>query len=58
MLFHIAAAAVLTNIAFLEIYSFYDIPEGRDVQYLSDEVNPPFNFTFFRSQLPRNIVQT
>ncbi|XP_017788823.1 PREDICTED: putative gamma-glutamylcyclotransferase CG2811 isoform X2 [Habropoda laboriosa] len=39
MLFHIAAAAVLTNIAFLEIYSFYDIPEGRDVQYLSDE-NP------------------
>ncbi|XP_053995506.1 putative gamma-glutamylcyclotransferase CG2811 [Hylaeus anthracinus] len=30
MLFHIAAAAVLTNIAILEIYSFYDIPGTMD----------------------------
>ncbi|XP_017766841.1 PREDICTED: putative gamma-glutamylcyclotransferase CG2811 isoform X2 [Eufriesea mexicana] len=39
MLFHIAAAAVLTNIAFLEIYTIYNLPEITDTQFLSDE-NP------------------
>ncbi|XP_061939617.1 putative gamma-glutamylcyclotransferase CG2811 isoform X4 [Apis cerana] len=39
MLFHIAAAAVLTNIAFLEIYTLYDIPKIEDISFLSDK-NP------------------
>ncbi|XP_006558539.1 putative gamma-glutamylcyclotransferase CG2811 isoform X3 [Apis mellifera] len=39
MLFHIAAAAVLTNIAFLEIYTLYDLPKIEDISFLSNK-NP------------------
>ncbi|XP_031840060.1 putative gamma-glutamylcyclotransferase CG2811 isoform X2 [Nomia melanderi] len=39
MLFHFAAVAVLTNIAFLEIYTFYDSREPMDIKLLPDE-NP------------------
>lgn len=52
MLFHIAAAAVLTNIAFFEIYSFYGHQEATDIQFLPDEVNSPVQLLllpFFRS---------
>ncbi|KAK1122444.1 hypothetical protein K0M31_009665 [Melipona bicolor] len=38
MLFHIAAAVVLTNIAFMEIYSFYELADNiSDNKLLSDE---------------------
>ena len=41
MLFHIAAAAVLTNIAFMEIYSFYELADNiADNKLLSDKVKP------------------
>lgn len=51
MLFHIAAAAVLTNIAFMEIYSFYELDNNiAENKLLSDEVKPTkFNII----QLPR-----
>ncbi|CAK9819518.1 Putative gamma-glutamylcyclotransferase CG2811 [Anthophora quadrimaculata] len=60
MLFHIAAAAVLTNIAVLEIYSFYDIPDALDVQFLSDE-NPLHRVfvygTLKRGEPNHNLIQ-
>lgn len=41
MLFHIAAAAMLTNIAVMDIYSFHELPTNIvDMQLLSDEVKP------------------
>ncbi|XP_076632139.1 putative gamma-glutamylcyclotransferase CG2811 isoform X2 [Colletes latitarsis] len=39
MLFHITAAAMLTNIAILDFYSFYDLSKTMDIQLLADE-NP------------------
>lgn len=44
MLFHIAAAAVLTKIAFLEIYTINSLPEITDTQFLSDQVNIDFSY--------------
>lgn len=38
MLFHVVAAAVLTNIAVLEIYSLYDTEDPVDVKILSGEI--------------------
>ncbi|XP_017893456.1 putative gamma-glutamylcyclotransferase CG2811 isoform X2 [Ceratina calcarata] len=51
MLFHIAAAAVLTNIAVLEIYSFLELPENANMQYLMDE--SPLHRVFVYGTLKR-----
>ncbi|XP_076646924.1 putative gamma-glutamylcyclotransferase CG2811 isoform X2 [Halictus rubicundus] len=39
MLFPIAAAVMLTNIALLELYLLHDLPEPMNIHYLADE-NP------------------
>ncbi|XP_003704184.2 putative gamma-glutamylcyclotransferase CG2811 isoform X2 [Megachile rotundata] len=60
MLFHIAAAAVLTNVAFLEIYSFYNTEDPTDMQFLSDE-NPLHRVfvygTLKRGEPNHNLIQ-
>lgn len=58
MLFHIAAAAVLTNVAFMEIYSFYELADNiADNKLLSDKVKPTkFNVIQLSRLLPARII--
>ncbi|XP_043513681.1 putative gamma-glutamylcyclotransferase CG2811 isoform X1 [Frieseomelitta varia] len=52
MLFHIAAAALLTNIAFMEIYSFYELADNiADNKLLSDK--SPLHRVFVYGTLKR-----
>lgn len=52
MLFHIAAAAMLTNIAVMDIYSFHELPNNIvDMQLLSDEVKPTKFNIFLNSSI-------
>ncbi|XP_033318833.1 putative gamma-glutamylcyclotransferase CG2811 isoform X2 [Bombus bifarius] len=61
MLFHIAAAAMLTNIAVMDIYSFHELPTNIvDMQLLSDE--SPLHRIFVYGTLKRgepnhNLIQ-
>lgn len=58
MLFHIAAAAMLTNIAVMDIYSFHELPNNIvDMQLLSDEVKPTkFNIFLNSSTIISNTI--
>ncbi|CAL7950664.1 unnamed protein product [Xylocopa violacea] len=51
MLFHIAATAVLTNIAVLEIYSYYEVSPNVDIHLLMDE--SPLHRVFVYGTLKR-----